>query len=388
MLADTASVTNLVMGILQDLRYSMAVPPTSAACSKSAWCKSYLLTGGMMNVSPWPAVSQTDKRLTAYILKDVPSYQVDIWDMSEQTIAWDTSQCEVYFVTGLPGSGITLCISSDKIDGEDVLRIMAFACGPDDPVDGSCLPPVGETMKSRLYQIGITINRRKSAIAVDRRTSSHLKLLDPGHITPETAAISPSNLTESFSTFLCPLGSESGYCIKSSQNGQFTFHIAHILHLGSTEGDDLGPVLLIANFVGASLFMHNPFWDVTELYGIAIENPLRGVPEEILIQGSPAREVKYVSPEVWTAVSYVASAAFLLILAMGALGWGLAYYSSSYSTSSFTGLDIFKLEEKSAGSSEGDGQKLADLFRGVVNDRQVVTAASEIHVERALLSRT
>jgi hypothetical protein len=279
-----------------------------------------------------------------------------------------------------------LCTNSDKIGGEDVLRIMAFACSQDDLNDGSCLRR-GEDVQRRLYQIGITINRRKSTVVVDRHTGSHLKLLDLGDKAPESASIPPSNLTKSFSAFLCPLGSESDYCRSTSQNGFFTAHIASLLWDGGSRGDDLSPILLIANFVGASLLLHNSFWRQTQVNGRSMNGPVEGAPEENYIQGSFAREVKYVSPEVWTAVAYVASAAFLLVLAMGALGWGLAYYSSSYSTLSFTGLDIFKLEGKSAGSSEGDGQKLADLFGGVVNDRQAVTTASELHVKQAL-SRT
>lgn len=376
-------LTNMVMNIFQDLRFAMIVPPTSSVCSKSAWCRGYLLTGGLMTVSSWPTRFQPDRALTAYVMKDVPSYQVDVWDVSDQTLAWDMSQCEVYYVAGVSGSGITLCVNSDRVGGEDILRIMAFACGVDDPEDGGCLPEAGTEMPSRLYQVGISINRRRSTVAVDRYTGAHLKLLDPGVPTAETASMTPSNLTESFSTFLCPLGSESRHCSGTSPNGLLTFHVANTLWQGSAQADSLGPVLLISNFVGASLFMHNPFWQLSIQLGAVIDGPVEGAPEEVHFQGSPARAARYVSPKAWTAVAYAVSAVFLLILVMGALGWGLAYYSSTSSTSSFTGLDIFRLDMTSAGPGEGNGQRLAELFSDVKSDKHVMSVASGVYVKQA-----
>jgi hypothetical protein len=60
-------------------------------------------------VAPWPYGTSTDKDLTAYITKDAPAYQMDVWDAASDT-EWDPNDCIGY---GSPDNSTSfqLCIS-------------------------------------------------------------------------------------------------------------------------------------------------------------------------------------------------------------------------------------------------------------------------------------
>jgi hypothetical protein len=69
---------------------------------------SSLLPGGLKAVAPWPYKESIDKSLTAYITKDAPAYQIDIWDVPD-VISRASDNCRVYGIDNV--TAFQLCIS-------------------------------------------------------------------------------------------------------------------------------------------------------------------------------------------------------------------------------------------------------------------------------------
>ena len=84
------------------------VDPVNADCSISDSCTSFLFPGGLESVAPWPYRAPTGNSLTAYVTKDAPAYQMDVWDAPSAT-QWDPDDCTVY--GGDNQSAFQLCIS-------------------------------------------------------------------------------------------------------------------------------------------------------------------------------------------------------------------------------------------------------------------------------------
>jgi hypothetical protein len=59
-------------------------------------------------VTPWPYSASADKSLTAYITKDAPAYQMDVWDAPSDT-EWDQNSCDIYEIDNQ--TAFQLCIS-------------------------------------------------------------------------------------------------------------------------------------------------------------------------------------------------------------------------------------------------------------------------------------
>jgi hypothetical protein len=102
-------VSSLVLSLLKDATMSFQTDPVTEDCQSSDSCMSFLLPGGLKSVAPWPYSEVADKSLTAYITKDAPAYQIDIWDVLDATI-WASDDCLIYGIDN--ASAFQLCISS------------------------------------------------------------------------------------------------------------------------------------------------------------------------------------------------------------------------------------------------------------------------------------
>jgi hypothetical protein len=113
-----------VSNILQDTTISVATDPISQQCKSRDTCESYLLTGGLKSISPWPYMQQNDSSLTAYMLKDIPVYQIETWETTfDRSLSWADSQCKVY-ASG--DDGLRICVKIDENSG--ALVAGEFSC--------------------------------------------------------------------------------------------------------------------------------------------------------------------------------------------------------------------------------------------------------------------
>jgi hypothetical protein len=102
-------LAGLVQYLLRDPQIAFEVASINNQCDNSqADCISYLISGGIGNVSPWQdAITPTDA--LNYIIKNGPAYQIDFGDAS--TFSWPSSSCRLYYTQDL---GIQVCIDKDE----------------------------------------------------------------------------------------------------------------------------------------------------------------------------------------------------------------------------------------------------------------------------------
>lgn len=85
-------------------------------CQNNSSCTSYLLTGGIQIMNPLPQRKVEDDRLTAYVAKDVPSYQLETWDLTKTTAEFLFGECELYKAKVNDSMGFYFCMR-DEPDG-------------------------------------------------------------------------------------------------------------------------------------------------------------------------------------------------------------------------------------------------------------------------------
>lgn len=116
------SITTLVQTILSDptITYKLdATQAVSADCQNAdGECSSYLLPGGLDTVSPWPYGKLEDESLSAFVMKDGPSYQMDVWD-APLNVTFDTGTCSIYASDDT--AGFQLCLAKYKNDDTQLI---------------------------------------------------------------------------------------------------------------------------------------------------------------------------------------------------------------------------------------------------------------------------
>jgi hypothetical protein len=127
--------------LIRDATLSVQVDPVDPGCHTSDSCASFLLPGGLRTVAPWPYRESPDKSLTAYITKDAPAYQMDVWK-PQSTPQWMTDDCTVYGFNNI--TAFQLCIS---YAGENTDRLVA----------GTCSYSLQELMDNLPYQGGESV---------------------------------------------------------------------------------------------------------------------------------------------------------------------------------------------------------------------------------------
>ncbi len=92
-------VYNWVLTILQDSTLTVALDsPASSDCAAAGdSCQAFLVNGGLKTIAPWPWQFIRESGLDNYMLRNIPSYQVDVWDLdSSAPYAWQESDCHIY----------------------------------------------------------------------------------------------------------------------------------------------------------------------------------------------------------------------------------------------------------------------------------------------------
>ncbi|KAM7208188.1 hypothetical protein V8F20_001468 [Naviculisporaceae sp. PSN 640] len=161
-------------------------------CQSNSSCTSYLLTGGIQIINPLPQRKVDDDRLTAYIAKDVPSYQLETWDLTRTTAEFQFRDCQLYKAKVSDSNGFYFCMR-DEPDG-GVLAGYAPCYYWDGPA--GCRTDYSPTSAIQLY-IWITkirIYRLKTSFIADRRTGTILSLLSSSNTNSP-----PSSLTNLYS---------------------------------------------------------------------------------------------------------------------------------------------------------------------------------------------
>ncbi|KAK4214220.1 hypothetical protein QBC37DRAFT_251120, partial [Rhypophila decipiens] len=305
-------------------------------CQSNTSCTSYLLTGGIQTITPFPQQRASDPRLTAYIAKDVPSYQLETWDLSNTTAEFLFRDCEVYHANISGGPGFYFCMK-DEPDGGILAAGYAPCYSFDGP--GQCRTDYAPTLAIQLY-IWITkikFYRLKTSFIADRRTGSILSLLTSSNTNSPPSPADPPTfqnisipfLRKALNAIICPqvtnqtstptFGATPAYeaCDKMMPNFLLTDSIANLLsHVAALE---YSPGLtILQNLFATVLMLFNPVWE-TQL-GIdenVLSDPnglVSGLPEENYFTGSMARPVEYVAPAGWTVIAFMVCGGLLLFL--------------------------------------------------------------------------
>jgi hypothetical protein len=109
--AEGPLVSSLALKFLQDTTVSIEIDPISHNCqSARSSCSSYLIPGGLQNITPWPYFQVNDSSLAFYITKNALSYQVDFWDVPTSFNWSNHVSCNIYGFDD--HSAFQLCMSS------------------------------------------------------------------------------------------------------------------------------------------------------------------------------------------------------------------------------------------------------------------------------------
>jgi len=113
-----------VMSILQNPTLTSRVDPVDAACTSHDHCIGYLLTTGIKNIAPWPYLAMQASNSSFYIVKDVPSYQLDAWPVSsDATVSqWPDQDCSTYGVSDNTGTRYAFQVCATSSGQPNVIR--------------------------------------------------------------------------------------------------------------------------------------------------------------------------------------------------------------------------------------------------------------------------
>ena len=88
----------LVQGLFRDDKVTYRASPVSAECKEvKKNCSSFLLSGGMGAVKPWPFIGTELLSLDApqYTITNAPSYHIDFW-WAPALDSWGSNDCHLY----------------------------------------------------------------------------------------------------------------------------------------------------------------------------------------------------------------------------------------------------------------------------------------------------
>lgn len=109
------AIANYIYTVLDDPRFTYRTDgAATSACQSNSSCESYIMTGGIAIINPLPNRRvNNDKGLTAYTARDVPSYQLDTWDLSNTPMDFMAGECELYNANVFDALGFYLCMRND-----------------------------------------------------------------------------------------------------------------------------------------------------------------------------------------------------------------------------------------------------------------------------------
>ncbi|KAK0666053.1 hypothetical protein QBC41DRAFT_358421 [Cercophora samala] len=322
-----------VLGILQDPTITVTADPISEACGREKSCQSYILSGGTTLVQPWV---YTHPRLTgnhAYVIKNVPAYQIDGWETSFNHslpyASWSDDQCRVFTALSPLGgvdAAIQICVKNDGDDGR--LSAGIRPCGPYIDKNGNCtLHPAYPGWHSfPAFSSIIELYRLNVDLVTDRHTHAIVEL--SGKASPIKQAVPPDDFLQAFSLLLCPFPSNSTqisrWCAAGALNHMLTTSVAWRIEQAYDERyfDNQLAIDILRNLFGTVLYMFNPVYRAISVDGSVPWRPnetVQGLPPENTFRGSPAVQSTYVAPATWTVVAFIVSAVILISAAVVAM---------------------------------------------------------------------
>ncbi|KAG4433824.1 hypothetical protein IFR05_010706 [Cadophora sp. M221] len=127
--ANGALLSGLTLNIIRDGTLTKSMPAVSQECSPSNNCTSYILPGGMKNMSPWKFLSLNGSALPAYITRKTPVYQLDFWDAG--LIPWAEKDCTLFGFYQEEGNGTTgfqICMT--PYNDHEILAVPLYFYNP------------------------------------------------------------------------------------------------------------------------------------------------------------------------------------------------------------------------------------------------------------------
>jgi hypothetical protein len=90
-------ISRLAQTMLQDPSITQEIDAVDNDCKASETCKSYLIAGPSRTVLPWPFTLEMEG-VDAFRLHDAPFYQVDMWNVEQESELYfnRTSECNLY----------------------------------------------------------------------------------------------------------------------------------------------------------------------------------------------------------------------------------------------------------------------------------------------------
>ncbi|KAK4172290.1 hypothetical protein QBC36DRAFT_363107 [Triangularia setosa] len=325
-----------VLSILQDPAMTVLTAPISERCTREKSCQSYLLSGGVGLLQPWPYRPRRSTSEHVYMVRNIPAYQVDVWETSFNSSlpygSWGEDQCRV-FVGGsgerhFPTDAIQVCAKRDGDDGRLLAGIRACAPRALDET-GNC------TLETKYpgwhsfpaFTSTIELYRVQADMVFDRHSGSIMELSSKHGFTQHN--VPPDDFLNAFELLLCPFVNPnttqiSRYCISRAVNHMLTTAVyLRVLYAYSEVAfDNESAVDVLRSLFGVVLYLFNPVYHSHVLDG---STPIRpnesasGLPAENTFLGSPAIQSSYVAPATWTVIAFIVSAGLLITTAVLAI---------------------------------------------------------------------
>jgi hypothetical protein len=104
--------SNLVRNLFQDSSFTYPVHPINQQCKAiSANCSSFVLSGGLQNITPWTFRAAFRPDDQAFVtIKDSPTYHIDFW-VTKDYPSFSSSDCRLYGVLDI-SPPFQLCIKA------------------------------------------------------------------------------------------------------------------------------------------------------------------------------------------------------------------------------------------------------------------------------------
>ncbi|KAK0701200.1 hypothetical protein B0T21DRAFT_455922 [Apiosordaria backusii] len=330
-----------VFSILQDPALTLLTEPISQPCAREKSCQSYLFSGGLELLLPWPIVPRQTTNAHAYMVKDIPSYQIDAWETSFNTSlpfgAWDEDQCRVFAIgSELYGASdsIQVCANRDGEGGRLLAGIRSCGFQALDETGNCTLEANYPGWNSfPAFTSTIELYRVTADLAFDRHSRSILDLSAKRVHTQHN--VDPEDFLDAFSLILCPFiqpntTQTSRWCTPGGINFMLTNAVyVRLTHAYSEVAfDNVEAVNILRNLFATALYLFNPVYRMTV---IDRSTPIRpnetasGLPAENTFLGSPAIQSSYIAPATWTVVAFIVSAALVITAAVVAMGVSAIY---------------------------------------------------------------
>ncbi|KAL5326497.1 hypothetical protein ACEPPN_004183 [Leptodophora sp. 'Broadleaf-Isolate-01'] len=379
--ANGALLSGLTLNIIRDGTITKSMPAVSQECSPSKNCTSYILPGGMKNMSPWKFPSLNGSALPVYITRKTPVYQLDFWDAG--LIPWAEKDCTLFgfYPEGENSTfGFQICMTPYN-DGQ-ILAALKF-CNDVITSDGSCTYQDG-WRRAATWSGFVGVYRRNATVASERKTGV---LLDIGDLSPaKPQHIPPADFLTAFNGMLLPWRQQNNSfeCDASGPQYQLTQHISVLLDLSRFASYQVEPREILRNIFLVPLYFYNPlttpFITIPARTEIATDSP-----NENYIDGSYAHDVNRLDISWWTVLTYMIVCGIILILILLVLA--LTVWNQVQETSDYPVVDFLKLTRETSIASGNTGNAgthddIASIFANcaVGESRDIVEASRGVRI--------